>query len=212
MDITGRKSATLESEKIHSAIGFDNEARQKNAGKEKREINTKTFSSFRLTAPILPFAIFAEMKGTKFTERALVKTEGRNKRGITIPDITPKISVASFLENPYKTSIAGINIPDAEDNKVSAVFEELTGIAVFNNERKCFLLRVLLVPFVTFIYERIKIKRLNASPAKIPKVKIAEEMVISFPENSSIRDTTVKILKSCSAISVNAGILTYPSA
>ena len=134
IDIGGRNSATLESEKRHSDMGFEKAARQKKAGKAKNAVTLKTFSSFRLTAALFPLARLAEMNGTKFTERAFVNTDGRNKRGITIPDTTPRISVASFLEKPYITSIAGISTLDADPRKVSAVLDAVTGTAVFSKE------------------------------------------------------------------------------
>ena len=99
-DMKGRKRETLESENICLEMVSENAARQKNAGKEKSAVTARTFPILRLSALMLPAARFAETKGTRFTERALVKTAGKNKSGITMPDITPRISVASLLEKP----------------------------------------------------------------------------------------------------------------
>ena len=137
-DINGRNSATLESENMCSAMAFEKEERKMKAGNEKRAVTVSTLYTLRLKADIFPAARLAEIKGTKFTETALVKTEGRNKSGITIPDITPRISVASFLEKPYMVSIAGISTLDAEAKKVSAVFDAVTGTAVSSRGEKCF--------------------------------------------------------------------------
>lgn len=180
MDISGRKSATLESENMCSAMAREKAARQKNAGKEKNAVTARTLLIFRFKAGVLPAARFAETNGTRFTEIALVKTAGKNKSGITMPDITPSISVASFLEKPYMVSIAGIKMFDADAKNVSAVFEQVTGTAVSSREEKHFLIGSLFIPFVTRRYEKNKIMRLNASPAKIPKVSTADERVISF--------------------------------
>ena len=101
---------------------------------------------------------------------------------------------------------------DADDKNVSAVFDMLTGKAVLINEEKYSLEILDFKSFVTLIYDVMRMKRLKASPANIPNARITEDKVMLPSEKNNISKTTVSILKSCSAISVKAGIFTYPSA
>ena len=207
----GKKSATLESEKSTQAKKFRNTTIAKVQGKAKSEVIRSTFSHFLITAPRLFFLRFSEMNGTKFTVTAFVKTQGIYKSGIIIPLMTPSTPVASARVRPFLVRRNGIKMFEAEDKMLSAVLDSVTGRATLKMPERTGPMRPAFIPAVCFLYAPVSMTRLKSSPINIPKVSTAAESVMSPFEKKTKSRTTESVRRSCSEISVTAGIFTHRS-